>query len=85
MNELPKKFHRLKSFERRLAHPILHLSPVVVQIHHRERRSINPRVLHQGRVHNLMILMPVMLRVADKLSKVFSRSECLVRSPHTQK
>jgi hypothetical protein len=48
MNELPKKLHGLESFERRLAHPIFHLSPVVVQIHDRERRSINPRVLHQG-------------------------------------
>jgi len=47
MNQLPKKLHGLKSLERRLAHPIIHFPLIVVQIHNRERRSINPRVLQQ--------------------------------------
>jgi hypothetical protein len=37
-----------------LPHPIIHFAPVVVQIHDRKRRSINPRVLHQRRNHNNM-------------------------------
>jgi hypothetical protein len=48
MNQLPKKLHGLEPLERRLTHPIIHFTPIVVQIHDRERRSINPRVLHQG-------------------------------------
>jgi hypothetical protein len=45
MNLLPKKLHGLESLDRRLAHPIIHFPLIVVEIHDRERRLINPRVL----------------------------------------
>jgi hypothetical protein len=54
-----------------------------VQIHHCQRGSINPRVLHQGRNHNSItrmttILMALLLPLADQLSKTFSPPERLL-------
>ena len=51
VRSLTQQFHSFKAFRHRLSAPEPHIAPAVMEIHHRDLRSIDARIPGQWRYH----------------------------------